>query len=89
MAPQHSTPGARILLGPTAVEQAGRFTPADEISVDRALAAIAADPTIGILRTRAEHGGLMWEYRAPGTSVRIIYTMTIRRTIVTIAYFEA
>lgn len=36
-----------------------------------------------------EHGGLMWEYRAPGTSVRIIYTMTLRRTIVTVAYFEA
>lgn len=85
MAPQHSRPGARIVLGPTAVEQAGRFTPAEEIAVDRALSAIAADPTIGILRTRPEHGGLMWEYRALG-SVRIIYTMTIRRTV---AYFEA
>ncbi|MGW5868579.1 hypothetical protein ACWFRJ_41255 [Streptomyces sp. NPDC055239] len=81
--------GARIFLGPTAVEQADRFTPAEEISVDRALAAVAADPTIGILRTRTEHGGIMWEYRAPGTGVRIIYTLTIRRTIVTVAYFEA
>lgn len=89
MAPTHRRPGSRIVLGPTAVEQAGRFTPAEEIAVDRALAAIAADPTIGVLRTRTEHGGIMWEYRASGTSVRIIYTMTIRRTIVTIAYFEA
>ncbi|MER5253057.1 MULTISPECIES: hypothetical protein [unclassified Streptomyces] len=89
MAPQHSRPGARIVLGPTAVAQAGRFTPAEEISVDRALAAIAADPTIGFVRTRTENGGIMWEYRASGTSVRIIYTMTIRRTIVTVAYFEA
>lgn len=31
----------------------------------------------------------MWEYRAPGAEVRIIYTMTVRRTIITVAYFEA
>lgn len=86
---QHRRPGARIVLGPTAVSQAGRFTPADEIAVDRALAAVAADPTIGVMRIKPEHGGLMWEYRAPGTSVRIVYTMTVRRTIVTVAYFEA
>jgi hypothetical protein len=89
MAPTHRSPGARIVLGPTAVRQAGRFTPAEEIAVDRALAAIAADPTIGIMRIKPEHGGIMWEYRAPGTSVRIVYTMTVRRTVVTVAYFEA
>ncbi|MFE0178510.1 hypothetical protein ACFWZ2_40015 [Streptomyces sp. NPDC059002] len=89
MAPQHRRPGARIVLGPVAVEQAGRFTPAEEIAVDRALSAIAADPTIGVMRVKTEHGGVMWEYRAPGTEVRIVYTMTVRRTIVTIAYFEA
>ncbi|MFZ3592283.1 hypothetical protein [Streptomyces sp. BH104] len=89
MAPTHRRPGARIILGPTAASQAGRFTPAEEIAVDRALAAIAADPTIGATRLTLEHGGVMWEYRAPGASVRIIYTMTVRRTIVTVAYFEA
>lgn len=89
MAPQHRRPGARVVLGPVAVEQAHRFSPAEEIAVDRALFAIAADPTLGILRTRIEHGGVMWEYRTPGTGVRIVYTMTIRRTIVTVAYFEA
>ncbi|MGW2223847.1 hypothetical protein [Streptomyces formicae] len=89
MAPQHRRPGARIILGPTAERQAHDFTPAEEIAVDRALSAIAADPTIGVMRIKTEHGGLMWEYRAPGTSVRIVYTMTVRRTIVTIAYFEA
>ncbi|MGH4028505.1 hypothetical protein ACQB60_06165 [Actinomycetota bacterium Odt1-20B] len=89
MAPQHRRPGARIILGPTAARQADDFTPAEEIAVDRALSAIAADPTIGVTRLTLEHGGPMWEYRAPGTNVRIIYTMTIRRTIITIAYFEA
>ncbi|MET9550573.1 hypothetical protein ABZY36_35510 [Streptomyces sp. NPDC006627] len=89
MAPQHSRPGARIVLGPVAVEQASGFTPAEEIAVDRALSAIAADPTIGTMRIKAEHGGLMWEYRTPGTEVRIVYTMTVRRTIITVAYFEA
>lgn len=89
MAPTHRRPGARIVLGPTAVEQAADFTTAEEIAVDRALAAIAADPTAGVMRIKTEHGGIMWEYRTPGTNVRIIYTMTIRRTIVTVAYFEA
>lgn len=89
MAPQHRKPGARIIYGDVAVRQARKFTPAEEIAVDRALAVIAADPTIGVMRIKPEHGGVMWEYRAPGTSVRIIYTMTVRRTIVTVAYFEA
>ncbi|MGW6056672.1 hypothetical protein [Streptomyces sp. NPDC055189] len=89
MASTHGRPGARIVLGPVAAEQAGRFTPAEQIAVDRALAAIAADPTIGIARTRTEHGGIVWQYRAPGTGVRIVYMMTVRRTTVTVAYFEA
>lgn len=89
MAPQHRRPGARIVLGPTAVQQAAGFNPAEEIAVDRALAVIAADPTVGTIRPRIEHGGPMWEYRAPGTDVRIVYTLTIRRTIITVAYFEA
>ncbi|WP_326708100.1 hypothetical protein OG758_00690 [Streptomyces sp. NBC_01474] len=89
MASQHRRPGARIVLGPTATDQAYKFTSAEEIAVDRALAAIAADPTIGDPRPRLEHGGVFWEYRAPGTSVRIVYTMTIRRSIITVAYFEA
>lgn len=89
MAPPHRTPGARIVLDDVAKDQAHRLTPAGKIAVDRALSAIAADPTIGVTRLKLEHGGPMWEYRAPGTSVRIIYTMTIRRTIVTVAYFEA
>ncbi|MFK4070553.1 hypothetical protein [Streptomyces sp. NPDC029674] len=41
------------------------------------------------MRIKTEHGVLMWEYRQPGTSMRIIYTMTVRRTIITVAYFEA
>ncbi|MFF1696491.1 hypothetical protein ACFVXC_23235 [Streptomyces sp. NPDC058257] len=86
---KHSRPGARIIPGPVDAEQASRFTPAEEIAVDRALAATAAAPTIGILRTRTEHGGIMWEYRPPGTSVPIVYTKTNRRTIVTLDYFEA
>ncbi|GGV45986.1 hypothetical protein [Streptomyces spectabilis] len=89
MPPKHSRSGARIIFGPVAVEQAADFTPAEEIAVDRALSAIAANPLIGTLRPKTEHGGIMWEYRAPGTSVRIIYTMTVRRTIITVAYFEA
>ncbi|WP_282790871.1 hypothetical protein [Streptomyces sp. CC224B] len=89
MAPQHRRPGARIVLGPVAARQAQDFTPAEEIAVDRALSAIAADPTIGTPRTKIEHGGVMWEYRVPSTNVRIVYTMTVQRTIITVAYFEA
>lgn len=89
MASQHRKPGARIVFGPTAAGQARDFTPAEEIAVDRALAVIAANPAVGQPRPRIEHGGIFWEYRAPGTGVRIVYTMTIRRTIVTVAYFEA
>ncbi|MFD7291819.1 hypothetical protein ACFV9W_00900 [Streptomyces sp. NPDC059897] len=89
MAPQHRKPGARIEYGDVAIRQAHQFTASEVIDIDRALAAIAADPTIGIMRIKPEHGGLMWEYRQPGTCVRIIYTMTVRRTVVTVAYFEA
>lgn len=89
MPPKHRKPGARIEYGDVAVSQADEFTAAEIIDVDRALSAIAADPTIGVMRIKTEHGGLMWEYRQPGTNVRIIYTMTVRRTIVTVAYFEA
>lgn len=89
MAPKHRTTGARIVLDPTASRQPAGFTPAEEIAVDRALAVVAADPTKGTIRPKIEHGGTMWEYRAPGAEVRIIYTMTVRRTIITVAYFEA
>ena len=89
MAPTHRKPGARIIYSDVASRQARQFTPVEVIDVDRALSAIAANPTIGVMRIKPEHGGLMWEYRQPGTAVRIIYTMTVRRTIVTIAYFEA
>ncbi|MEV0528782.1 hypothetical protein AB0I66_35720 [Streptomyces sp. NPDC050439] len=89
MAPQHRRARARIVLGPTAVQQAAGFNPAEEIAVDRALAVIAADPTAGTIRPNIEHGGPMWEFRAPGTAVRIVYTLTIGRTIITVAYFEA
>ncbi|MEV6757083.1 hypothetical protein [Streptomyces sp. NPDC051214] len=89
MAPQHRKAGARIVLGPTAARQATGFNPAEQVAVDRALAVIAADPTAGAIRPRIEQGGPMWEYRAPGTEVRIVYTLTIRRTIITVAYFEA
>lgn len=86
---KHRRPGAQIVLSDSVKGQARNLTPAEAIAVDRALAALSADPTIGVMRIKPEHGGLMWEYRAPGTSVRIVYTMTIRRTIVTVAYFEA
>ena len=89
MPSKHRKPGARIQYGDVAARQADEFTAAETIDVDRALSAISADPTLGVMRIKTEHGGLMWEYRQPGTSVRIIYTMTVRRTIITVAYFEA
>ncbi|WP_409240357.1 hypothetical protein [Streptomyces sp. PA5.6] len=89
MAPKHSRPGANIILGDVARNQARKLTPAERIAVDRALAVLAENPDAGHPRPTIEHGGPMWEYQAPGTSIRIIYTMTLRKTILTVAYFEA
>lgn len=88
MAPKHRRPGAYVVLGDVAQSQARKLTPAQRIAVDRAVAVLAEDPGAGHPRPRIEHGGPMLEYRAPGTGIRIIYTMTTRRTVITIAYFE-
>lgn len=89
MAPKHRKPGAFVVLGDVAKNQAGKLAPAERIAVDRALAVLAENPGAGHPRPTIENGGPMLEYRAPGTSIRVIYTMTTRRTIITVAYFEA
>ncbi|MEU1134767.1 hypothetical protein ABZ383_33760 [Streptomyces sp. NPDC005900] len=88
MAPKHRRPGAHVVLGDIAQSQARKLPPAERIAVDRALAVLAEDPGAGHPRPTIENGGPMLEYRAPGTSIRIIYTMTTRRTMITVTYFE-
>ncbi|GAA4884874.1 hypothetical protein [Kitasatospora terrestris] len=78
---------AEITLTAVAERQVARLTdPAEIHALDRALAALSADPALGvpIPGTSPE----LRDYTDPVDVVRLIYYVTARRTVLVLTYLE-
>jgi mRNA-degrading endonuclease RelE of RelBE toxin-antitoxin system len=86
MSPKHGTPRAQIIIHPPADQQIQKLQldPPALRAADRVLVLISQDPGIG---KDLVPGGMIREYREEG--VRVIYTATVRGSIVIVTYIEA
>ncbi|MET9879236.1 hypothetical protein ABZZ36_32110 [Actinacidiphila glaucinigra] len=85
MSPSHSRPRkAEVFYSPLAHSQLEKITTVQQASaVERARGALEARPDIGVLRP----DGLR-DYRDDESGVRFVYFLTIRNTIIIVAYLE-
>jgi hypothetical protein len=82
--PSHHRPRkAEVVLSALAMKQTEAFSLDQALTAERALAAIAANPEIGDPKP-----GRIWDYQDDG-GARVLYTMTVMRTIVIVGYVEA
>ncbi|MET9879129.1 hypothetical protein ABZZ36_31525 [Actinacidiphila glaucinigra] len=85
MSPKHSRPRkAELFYSPLAHSQLEKIDTVEQASaIERARGALEARPDIGELRP----DGLR-DYRDEDSGVRMIYFLTIRNTIIVVAYLE-
>jgi plasmid stabilization system protein ParE len=82
---------ARITFSDTAAKQLEAITDDRAArALDRALAALSADPDMGTPLSTATPGGpALREYADGDENVRVVYYVTVLRTVVVVAYIEA
>ncbi|GEB60128.1 hypothetical protein [Streptomyces gardneri] len=89
MAPQHSPRRARITFSDSAAKQLENITSEAEIhALDRALVVVSVDPDVGEPLPGDGAGPHLRQYTDDIERVRLLYWVTVLRTVVVVAYIE-
>ncbi|MEV7526185.1 hypothetical protein [Streptomyces sp. NPDC091371] len=89
MAQQHNRRRARIAFSDSAAKQLENITSEAEIhALDRALVVISVDPDIGDPIPGDTTGPRLRQYTDEVEAVRVLYFVTVLRTVVVVAYIE-
>ncbi|MGW7415804.1 hypothetical protein [Streptomyces sp. NPDC054863] len=89
MPPQHGPRRARIAFSGAAAKQLDNVTDEAEIhALDRALVVVSVDPDIGDPIPGDTAGPQLRQYTDELEHVRLLYWVTVLRTVVVIAYIE-
>lgn len=83
MSPKHGPRRAQVVFDDVARSQVEKLSLAESMKADRAIVALSVNPWLGDLIGRTP----LREYQEDG--VRVIYTTTVRGTLIIVAYLEA
>lgn len=83
MSPRHGPQRAEVVFDDVARTQIEKLSLAEAMKADRAIVALSVNPWLGDLIGRTP----LREYQEDG--VRVIYTTTVRGTLIIVAYLEA
>ncbi|MFD8937935.1 hypothetical protein ACFV0R_22250 [Streptomyces sp. NPDC059578] len=90
MTPRHSPRRARIVFSDSAARQLDALTNERELhALDRALVALSVDPDLGDPIPGSDSTGPeLRQYTDDIEQVRVLYFVTVLRTVVVVAYIE-
>ncbi|WP_043271917.1 hypothetical protein [Streptomyces sp. CT34] len=84
---KHSKRRAKIGFTDSAIAQINKLSGPEVHALDRALAALSADPEMGEEIPNSEPA--LWRYDDEVEDVTVIYYVTALRTVIVVAYVEA
>jgi hypothetical protein len=84
---RHSGRRARVGFTDGAIAQINKLTEPEVHALDRALAALSVDPTMG--ERIPDSDPELWRYDDDIEDVTVIYYVTALRTVIVVAYVEA
>ncbi|MER6779645.1 MULTISPECIES: hypothetical protein [unclassified Streptomyces] len=85
MSPDHAARRSRVVVVEPALSQLAKLTANETHRLDRAIVAISVNPELGT----EVPGTLLRDYADEIDGVRVIYYVTVLRTITIVAYVEA
>ncbi|MET9956267.1 hypothetical protein ABZ135_32635 [Streptomyces sp. NPDC006339] len=84
---KHSGRRARIGFTDSAIDQINKLTESEIHALDRALAALSVDPTMGEQIPGSDPE--LWRYDDDVEDVTVIFYVTALRSVIVVAYVEA